>query len=600
MKHIHIVLILFSCCLLQAQEFKSINARTQIKGIVEAENELIFYGEGIIWTDKDGSVIHTDRLLKDLPSSSITDLRLDKEGNAWILTHQGIGLIKDKDNMSTLFKNEDLDESGYQVLYIDENGLVYTATYEHIYKLKQDGTKEIVHVATEAKELSYIKRMLIDKQGNIFVTAYRDMYKITPDAKVTKIKTDPRGKVNFQNLVAHEDGSITAVGLKQLLTLQNDSLVQSFHANDLVRGISLYASEFVSKDHYAILAKGGNLFIHKNGEWTNYIPENDLRPGNYMDDILLASDGQIWITMSEEPILHFNGSEWKQKNLVEHAPLLDIVRLPALRDGRQMSYIKTTQEFYECKDKVFTPTGIRESGTKDTEYVKSLRTDSKGNLYWSTKIGLNKHDGKNTTKLIANQEIHAFGVLEDKLIVSTNNLLSEFKNGKMKDISSQDHNLGSSDFKYMKIYQSYKDELILYTNRKRGQLMLYDGEAYTKVIDIEGKKIGTVEQVISSKSKTLIFTDKNGIAQYDETGFRWLTSAYEDPNKKRMSNYLCQDGAIWSIDNKGFLEYIKDGKHVSFKAPIKNLHMHLRAVVNTSEDVYQLYSHRDVLECNMK
>jgi len=125
-----IISLLFSLILvgaIQAQEFTSLKSNSRIRGIVETEKELMFYGEGIVWADKNGKVIHKDRLLKGLPSSSVMDLQLDQKGQAWVLTKGGIGLIKSREDMISVFEHEGGGES-YQLLHIDNKGDIYTST----------------------------------------------------------------------------------------------------------------------------------------------------------------------------------------------------------------------------------------------------------------------------------------------------------------------------------------------------------------------------------------------------------------------------------------------------------------------------------------
>jgi len=594
MKYFFFICIIFCSFASQAQEFTSLAARTQFRGIVETETELLFYGEGIIWTDKNGKLIHKDRLLKGLPSSTIHDIQLDKEGNAWAYTQKGIGLIKSKDEMQTVFTNDGADGETYQFIYVDAKGIVYTASKNHIYKINPDLSKEIIY-SNQDREMNYIKRMHVDQKGNILFTAYRDMYKVTPSGTLIKIKTDPRGKVNFQKIEEHKDGSITIVATKKLLTLKNDSLEQILHGNDLVNGLSFYHSAFVSKDHYMLLTTKGNIFTHQKGEWTNYIPPTNLRPGNYLDDILIASDGQIWVTMSEDPLLHFNGTEWNQIDLVQQESIKNLVRIPALADGRQIAQDPDSHEILEYQGDAF-----KTINSDETERVKYIRSGENGSIYWCTKLGLKKFENGKLKELVGNQTVNSFGLIGDKIVLTTDKLLQELKNGQLTDISSQNHFLGSSDLKYVKIYPSFKDELILVTNRKRGQLTLYDGTNWSKVIQIEGKKIGNVKDIITRNEQSYLFTEKAGIAVYDKDGFRWLSEGFEDPNRKRFSNYVCKDGALWSIDNKGTLYYYKDGKQLEIPQPTDRLYTSLRAVINTGEGTYKFFTARDVLQCEIK
>jgi len=582
--------ILFSLLLvnfLHAQEFTSLKSKTQIRGIVEAENELIFYGEGIVWTDKNGEVLHKNRLLKGLPSSSIMDLQLDKKGQAWVLSSKGIGLIRSKDDMVSVFEHEAGGET-YQILHIDNKGTVYTSSKNHIYKINPDLSKSIIY-SKQGKELDYIKRLLVDSKGNLIFTEYRKLYIVKPSGELISIQ--PEGRVDFKKLHEFQNGTIAVQAFKQMLHLENDSLVNVLNAHDLVRGLKFYHADFASSDYYALLTNEGNLFINKKGEWTNYVPPTNLRPGNFLDDILLASDGQIWVTMTEEPILHYNGSSWNQRNLVEATSFQKIARKPVLEDGRLITQDTDSKSFYEYKNDAFVKLNINE-----TEFIKDIKSGENGIFYWSTKTGLNKHVKGKSKKLIEGQGAHSFEALPDTMMKCTNKLLNEFKNRKLTDISSQDHYL-AGDFKYAKIYQTFKDELILYTNRKRGQLTLYDGKNWTKVIDIEGKKIGSIKNIITNNGKTYLFTEKSGIAQYDESGMKWITGAFDDPNLKRFSNYVCKDGSVWSMDNKGKLHYYKDGKTLVMHEPVRNLYTSIRALINTGEGQYDIYSDRDVVRC---
>ncbi len=592
MKYLALIFSLLLVTETYTQEFVSLKSRTQIRGIAETKTELLFYGEGIIWTDKKGNVVHQDRLLQNLPSSSIIDLQIDSEGNAWVLTANGIGLIRSQDDMQSVFEHEYANGETYQLLHIDNKGLVYTATKNHIYKINPDLTKSIVY-SNKGKELSYIKRLLVDKSGNLIFTEFRNLFIVKPTGELLNPK--PKGRVDYKHLVELENGTIVVMAFKRMFHLANDELVEVLKSSDLVNGLKFYDSEFASSEYYAILCNEGNLFINKNGDWTNYVPPTNLRPGNYQDDILLATDGQIWITMTEDPLLHFNGVSWKQIQLIAPSNIKEIYRNAVLADGRRITQDVKTFEFYEYKNDSFQSIHI-----KETERLKDIKSGNNEEFYWATKLGLNKSENGKTKQLIKNQEVNSFGVLKDKIILSTENLIQEYKNGTLTDISSQDHFLGADSYKYVKIYQTFKNELILVTNRKRGQLSLYDGDKWTKIIDIEGKKIGTVKNMITWKDKTYIFTETNGIALYTANGMKWFAKGFDDPNKKMFSNYVCKDGSVWTMDNKGSMHFYKDGKHLEIEEPIKNLYTNIRAIINTGEGQYDIYANKDILRCSLK
>ena len=118
------------------------------------------------------------------------------------------------------------------------------------------------------------------------------------------------------------------------------------------------------------------------------------------------------------------------------------------------------------------------------------------------------------------------------------------------------------------------------------------------MIQLDGFKLGKIKNVLSKEKLSYIITEKQGIIQYSEEGFKWINpNNYKAQYDNVRSSHLAEDGSLWLSLSKGGYLVFRNGEIQEFLSPAKPAHSSILAISLQGSDDYILYLSQSMLNC---
>ncbi len=561
------------------QEFTAIDSRIRVQGIVDLGSELLFYGSGLTWTDLEGKITRQEPLIKGLPSSRILSAA-SSEGVIWIVTPRGFYALDDL-GLSPVVEDKE-GKLSMQYAYSDAQGFVWLLTRSGIYKC--DKNYNAVKVF-EGEELAYAKKMIIDGQGRICFFDYNHVYVIESNGTVRK--HTPHRKPSFQDLGILEDGSLAVLEYRNMYYMENDSLMLQLNGNDLVSGLKFFEGIWKASDDFWLLSTGGNVFRNNKGKWTNFVPPSGYKTGNLRESFIQTSRGDLWIGVSDYPLLHMsNFGSWKQIELQGKSKKSSLTRTFNVANEIYAQDSKSNELFKWENGEMVNAGDVKE------ERIYALGSLN-GALHYASDFGIGEI---NVSKKKVNGKVTALGVVGNEILYGKDNKLFSYINGTSTELKDNIHFLGWEEIKNPRIYTSHDGSLWICSNNRYGQISVYNGNEWRKIIDIDSKKLGNVTKVLSNNSCTYLITEKNGIAQYKDGVLSWLIKNEEGTKVSRA--HMANDGSLWIVFRNGKFCFINNDLIQYFDTPVEKANYSFHGVYYNAEGLYTLYIGEAVLQCD--
>jgi hypothetical protein len=313
--------------------------------------------------------------------------------------------------------------------------------------------------------------------------------------------------------------------------------------------------------------------------------------------MIKTTDGEIWMSLRGHEILRFDGAKWHKVIIGNPLGRKSIMRATLLRNGNLIS--KENETYF--------PLAYNNS---DFEYIDDLpkskiyhiTLDNAGKYYWSCDDGVYKQSGKDDIKVVSWQKVRPFEVIGDKILhheyESDVILISD--NGKTDSITNNDHHLGWEKIYSVNFYPAFDGSLFITASGRRGLITRYDGKNWEKIIEIQGKMIKGVENIISIDDYSILISSNGSIAKYDATGWKWIHER-NDTNLKIYRSHVTKNGTAWIAWSDNIMTIVSsNGDSIDVEVPVERAYMSFNAVVWIEEHVYDLYFENAVYRIDLQ
>jgi len=284
--------------------------------------------DGLDWTTYDTGN-------SPLPDNYVTSVRIDQYGNKWLGTFWG-GLVKFDGTNWTIYdtQNSDIPNNGAWIHAIDNDGSIWMSVWNSKSLVKFDGTSWTVYDAgNSGLPDGYVTSVAIDTDDNKWIGVYDygtgsgalvrfdgtdwTVYDTTnsglPNEHIPGIAIDTNGNVWLEaSPLVKFDGTNWTV-----YDTSNSGL-----PSDHVSGIAADANGnvWVASSPYwdGSQTVGGGLVKFDGTNWTVYDTSNSELPSNYLYNLTIGKDGNIWeiaYGWGPESLVRFDGTDWTIFNL---------------------------------------------------------------------------------------------------------------------------------------------------------------------------------------------------------------------------------------------------------------------------------------------
>jgi hypothetical protein len=390
-----------------------------------------------------------------------------------------------------------------------------------------------------------------------------------------------------------DDQRVMVVGYKRIWEYKENALTELIAQSQLSNGIRFYDAVFNSYDDYWLYATQGNVLHYLNGAWKNYRPPPDMNTGNFGECMIKTQSGEIWMSLSRFPdLLRFDGQKWHKVNTNHIRPARQVTDIVLTRQGKLVARESQTRYPLEFVGSEFQP--LAELPQVD---MNDIKTNEAGDYYWRTKDGIYKKPPASSAQTLVSFENGGsdFGVIGDEVWFGRNDRLCIFKNGVVEEIPNDNRHFLGYENLYpgaLRFNTVFDGTMFITLSGRGGQITTYDGHNWGKIIEIEGKLIGAISEILTSDTLTYIVTAAGSVARYDANGLRWIH--YDNSSKKNVNKaVISQDGRVGFIyDKKTLKMYDTTGELVSLEIPLDNIAYSLQGLVYISDNVYDLYFHK--------
>ncbi|MES2591012.1 MAG: two-component regulator propeller domain-containing protein [Bacteroidota bacterium] len=504
------------------------------------------YGKGA--SRYDGKVFTTFTKAQGLPHNNIKDIKEDKNGNIWFATDNGGVSRYDGKSFNTFSGIEELGKKRVRCMEVDKNGDIWFGTEGNGVALF-DGKKFTAFNHPLLKN-NIVRDILIDKNENIWF-AYIDLafinggvIRYTPHLSnpttnsdktndqhfsqfttqqglvhnnIGSITEDENGNIWFGSLGGGvsrytpsysgkgEDGRFTTFSIAEGLPSNTISSITKDKSGNLwfgtsEKGISRYDGGIVSAlsagtviPNYIVRSifedKNGNVWYGTSGggavcyngkTFTTYSAAQGLA-NNTVFSIMQDRNGYLWFGTLGGGATKFDG------------PLVDAVeRGEEIPVSARQGMKKVNGKFVKTLTNYTTAQGLVDNS------IRSIKEDTKGNIWFGTNIGISKYTPLSTSISGNDQVDEHFTNFTTKqgLAVDMVRSIVEDKNGNM----------------WFAMYG--------------GGVSRYDGKSLTNYTTSQGLANNTVFSILEDGGGNLWFgTNGGGVSRYDGTSFTTLSSA---------------------------------------------------------------------------
>ncbi len=581
MRLVFIIAIIGACFNIHAQEFKAINAKQDIRGICDLGDEILFYGAGLIWTDQEGNSIKQEGIIKGLTASTIIDVVKDQKNQVWLLTSRGLAILQQDGTAKEIIPYE--ENKSFEDVHLDEDGIIWCLSRGAIYRVKDDLTYEVYY---QGEVLNYGKRIITDRSNHVYLYDYNHVYILDQNKNVTTLT--PEGKCSFQDFGLLDDGRVAVLEYRRMFIIENKELVLALRGNDLVSGLKFFEGVWKSENEFWLLTTGGNIFHNNKGNWTNYVPPEYFKTGNYREAMIQTANGNIWMAVAQNPPMYFDGVNWTAK---EVAPKKENPNYYQSINVGESQYIQESKEHNLYK---WSGSGFESVSGFPKDRLWSMTKDASSQIYYTTEKGLFK---SGTNQKIMEGEVKKVACLQNELLVQRGDQLVSIKNGKETILDQNEHFLGWKEYGQVKLCNTNNGHLLVTGSRRRGLISEYDGQNWKKIISIEGRRIGEIKNMLTGPTSTFIVTAENGIAEYKDGVIKWIDLGQQEA----YINTACiaSDGSLWTIGRGTKMMYINGDKVIPFESPIDRSGYSFRGAFYVSEGVYHLCLGSNIVECKI-
>lgn len=594
MKRIYVLIILTICWIgnLPCQTYEVIESKLHFYGLAEQGDEMVLYGSSLTWMKDDGTITHRDILLEGLPKGRIVEVMSDEKGGLFVLMANGLGYIDAEKNKKIIFNNKDFSGFQFNAMSFDKNNNLFCITNQSIIKVEPDHSFQRIYHSEKSK---YFKKIAIHPNGDLYLADFNNIMILHKDNQLSKIEIVPRESV--QRLQVTQTGRVLILGYRNIYECVDEEVVKLISASQINRRAKFYDGVFIEANDFWIFANNGNILRNNRGSWKNYVPPKEYDTGNMKADMFLRSNGDLWISLTNNFLMRFDGETWHEIDITNEQQkkrMSSVVHEGGRIIGRQRRpYLLAL--YNEGKFEPITMESDR--------VLSSPKVNADDEIHWCTEKGIFKWVNNSATKVVSGEGIKDYNFIDDRILFHRNQTLYVWQNGSVEEYEEGKSCLGWDPVRSVKIYQTWKKDLAFVVGSRNAQVCLFDGKDWSRITSIEGKSLQGVHSIQTHKDKTYLISKYGSIALYDVEGWQWLR--YEAPppsgtyGEKIRGATLINDGSLWIMDRDQNFTVVIDNKVVQFDGPILGKQMHLGGVIHQHDQVYDLITGGSTIRCTL-
>lgn len=573
------------------QKFEVLTSSLNVKGMAEDNGKIVLFGNGLIWINKTGEILEKLQVVDGFSISSLIDVLPDSKGGLWVLTREGLGRIDASRNFTIIFKTTSFGGVEAKQLQTRPDGKLFVLLKSKVVEVSQDNQYHVYFEST-SRDFDYFQRFDIAADRSIYIITYQTICIIDP-SKNGRLVT-PNERLNFQDIQVTRENTIMVLEYKRLFELKNDELVSILALSQLSRGAQFYEGIFTSIDDYWLYANEGNAFHYVAGKWNNYIPPAGLKTGNLGESILKTADGEIWMNLNHFYTLRFDRQKWHKIDLNSQFSRQQVITPGLLRNGKLVG--RDSKTFFPL---VYDGEDFINSPLLPDVKMYYMTNDNTGTYYWFNDEGIFKQSGTSPVHIISGK-VRAFEVQDNQLLYVKDYVMYKYENGKTDTFTNNEHWLGWGDeLGDVKFYPTFNNQLIITSSRRAGLISLYNGKTFEKTIQIEGKMIGSVEQVFTLNEQTFLLTKGGSVARFDGKSFNWIYRT-DNLNTNFYTSFISSDNTIWYVTTSDELKMTtSSGEVTTIKSPVEKGYMNFIAAIKKQDKVYDLYFGNQILRLTL-
>ncbi len=236
----------------------------------------------------------------------------DEEGAYWFLTSDGyiqrykLGTPKaEKTEYRFDTKIVNIKESQDNVLFENE---LWLATTHGLGKLSLDTGKTLLYTEKNGLSSNTIETVLLDREDNLWFGTNGTGIDMLIPGKITNYTS--RNGLPHQstaNTVETPDGSIWFSSDRGVARLYPDGSIRNYTHKDGLTNDHAWALSLDANNQVWVGCLYGDIFRFDGRRFVNMVPEGAKKDPSYITEILLDSDGVIWIPRYDE-IIKYSGN----------------------------------------------------------------------------------------------------------------------------------------------------------------------------------------------------------------------------------------------------------------------------------------------------
>jgi hypothetical protein len=570
------------------QQFEVINAAIDLRGLAEDGKQIVIYGNGLTWINEAGEQQGSLNLIKGMSLTRIVDVQSDGAGGLWVLTLGALGHVNPDKTSVRVFETKEFEAEGKQ-LKVMRDGTLFVLMRNKIIRVNRDLSYDLYYAATD-KNVVYFDVFDVNEDRQVYMGSNKGIFILDKEKNLNVVS--PSRKLNLQQVNITKDNRIFVLDYNRLFELVENELRIVLDYSQLSPGAKFYTGVFNTGSDYWLYSNNGNVFHYDNGSWFNFIPPSGMKTGNFGECMIQTQAGHTWLSLGSFPyLLRYDGTKW-EKLLVEGNELKTGITQSQWIQGDQL-YALEPVTFFPLKwnGSVFEPIA-RLPKVK----MYNVAMDSKGQYYWGAEGGIFTNSGNEVIKLVDHKDPRSFEILGDELFFVDDEKLCKLKNGQQEYIDPIIHHLGWEPLHIysVKIYHTGDQQLFFTNGARPGLISTYADGAWGKIIEIEGKRIGGIDNIMTYGDQTFIVTITGSVAVYANKTFHWLYYQTEPQNNVHRS-FLTPDGNVWYVTSDKELKRINHlGLVNKVVVPYDSPNYALKAVLKYKDEVYDLYFEKTV------
>ena len=571
-----------------SQTFEPVSFTQRSTGVASwGSDQMVVFGTGLFWIDNRGKTLDQQRIIDGLPSSDFIDAVSDGAGGLWLMTKTSVArLTKDK-NSQLVISDSEFPKIQFSELFKTKSGEVYGLAKNYVFKLNKDNTfRKLYH----AEKSSYFKNMAVSNDGTIYITDYKNVHvlNIGGEMNTTEFKTN----YNFNDIFYTTDNKVIVLEYRGLYEFKNGELVDFLKDYQLTSGLKLYTGIFNSSTDYWLYSKDGNAFHNDNGNWINYTPPAGLKTGNLGEHMHKSDNGDIWMTLRGQTILHYDRQKWNKINLDKTQSILKIDKVKLIDGSTLVTSESETKKPYTFKNGELVPY----SGLPARNLSKIQKVGEK--VYYSDENALYSSVNSKETKLIDGKNIN-FVVFKDMILYQKNKVLHILRNGQHTELKDNIHFLGWEDLAQLSFALTADGKLLVFSSRQPRVVSVYDGDQWRKIIKSDQYGLGNLKGIAGKDSNVYLFNNSEDIYHYSEGTLSRIFKSDKNSSYSSAKMLPSMDSTVWFVSGTD-LKVLKDGKVVSeLSLPTAQKMGYIRTIVPVSDKVYNIYAANEIIRCTL-